>query len=92
MKRIALLGSTLALTVSLSAVVPVGAVDAAPAARYANCKALNGKYRHGVARPGARDSVKGRAKPVRTFTVNRAVYQRNTHLDRDRDGVACEKR
>ncbi|MFD0525467.1 excalibur calcium-binding domain-containing protein [Paractinoplanes durhamensis] len=26
------------------------------------------------------------------FTVYLAAYQKNTHLDRDKDGVACEKK
>lgn len=69
---------------------------AAPAAvkyvHYANCKALNAKYKHGVGRKGARDHVKGKTKPVKNFYVNTGLYNANTKLDRDKDGVACEKR
>lgn len=69
------------------------AAQAAPAAKsYRNCTELNKVYKHGVAKKGARDKVSGKSKPVRNFTVNSAVYAKNTKLDRDRDGVACEKR
>ncbi|EGD53840.1 excalibur calcium-binding domain-containing protein [Gordonia neofelifaecis] len=90
--RTSLLGASMVLAASLAAVVPAADAVAAPVTKYANCKALNAQYRHGVARPGAVDHVSGRSKPVRNFTVNRAVYNRNAHLDRDRDGIACEKR
>ena len=63
---------------------------ASAATRYPNCAALHKTYPHGVAKPGARDKTSG--KPVTTFTVNRSVYSSNTHLDRDKDGIACEKK
>ncbi len=59
---------------------------------YANCTALHKVYPHGVGRKGAHDKVRGHAKPVTTFFVNTALYRANTGLDRDKDGVACEKR
>ncbi|MFT4087377.1 MAG: excalibur calcium-binding domain-containing protein [Gordonia sp. (in: high G+C Gram-positive bacteria)] len=80
---VALLGS-LAFVVA-----PAGEASAAPV-KYKNCAALNKAYPHGVARPGARDKTK--SKPVTTFRVNKSVCQKNTHLDRDKDGIACEKR
>ena len=65
----------------------------AAAKKYANCAALNKTYKHGVARKGAQDKVKGSTKPVTNFTVNTAVYNANkAKLDRDKDGIACEKR
>jgi hypothetical protein len=60
--------------------------------RYKNCTALNKAYRHGVGRKGAHDKVSGRTKPVKNFYVNTRLYNANTKLDRDRDGIACEKR
>ncbi|MDT4992383.1 MAG: hypothetical protein QOH97_2275 [Actinoplanes sp.] len=66
--------------------------DAATATKYKNCTALQKKYKHGVAKKGAKDKVSGSTKPVTTFTVNTAVYNANKNLDRDKDGVACEKR
>jgi hypothetical protein len=84
-------GLTAALT--LSAAVAVTATPAAAAARsFANCTALNGTYRHGVARSGARDKVRGSTKPVTNFKVSTALYNANKRMDRDGDGVACEKR
>jgi hypothetical protein len=60
--------------------------------KYANCAALNKVYKHGVAKKkGVVDKTKG--KRVTTYTVNLKVYNLNyTRLDRDRDGIACEKR
>ncbi|QRY62824.1 excalibur calcium-binding domain-containing protein [Gordonia sp. PDNC005] len=81
-----------AIALTVVAVAPHPDADAAPAKRYANCSALNKDFRHGVARPGGRDLVKGKSKPARGYAVNRAVYSKNTHLDRDKDGVACEKK
>ena len=57
---------------------------------YPNCTALNAVFRHGVARKGAHDKTSG--KPVTNFTVNAKVYTLNTARDRDKDGIACEKR
>lgn len=66
---------------------------------YANCTALRKVHPHGVGRSGATDKTSG--KPVTTFLVNTALYQRNDgqtprysgehDLDRDNDGVACEQ-
>ena len=58
---------------------------------YANCDALHRVYPHGVGKKGAKDKVKGNTKPVTNFTVNTAVYNKNTKSDRDHDGIACEK-
>nr|WP_300149566.1 excalibur calcium-binding domain-containing protein [Propionicimonas sp.] len=62
------------------------------AVKFKNCTKLNKKYRHGVGKKGAKDRVSGRSKPVKNFTRNNAAYAVNRHLDRDRDGIACEKR
>jgi hypothetical protein len=76
------------------AAVFVGTTPASAAAprSYANCTALHKAYPHGVAKTGAKDKVKGKTRPVTTFTVNTAIYRRNTRLDADHDGVACERR
>lgn len=94
-----------ALTLTLgaapaAAVSPTGVERAAAAApakapaakKYANCTALNRVYPHGVGKSGAVDRVAGKTKPVRNFTKNNAVYAANTKSDRDKDGIACEKR
>lgn len=62
----------------------------AAAVSYANCTALNAVYPHGVGRPGAVDHVTS-GKPVTTFFVSLSLYTANTGLDRDKDGIACEK-
>lgn len=57
--------------------------------RYSNCTSLNRDYAAGVAQ-SASSRNKGnriRLKPV----VNAAVYKLNRALDRDRDGLVCEK-
>ncbi|MBT0565748.1 excalibur calcium-binding domain-containing protein [Williamsia sp. CHRR-6] len=64
----------------------------ADAAKARNCAALNKTYPHGVGQPGARDKVAAGKRPVTTFRVNRAAYLENRGLDRDRDGIACEKK
>jgi Excalibur calcium-binding domain len=64
-------------------------VDVVPLTVYANCTAMHTTYKHGVGRTGARDHVTS-GTPVTTFFVSTALYDANTKLDRDKDGVACE--
>ncbi len=77
-----LIGGGLALTVSSPA--------AAKATTYKNCTALNKVYKHGVGKPGAKDKTKG--VPVKNFQKSTSLYNANKKSDRDKDGVACEKR
>ncbi|MGC3953912.1 MAG: excalibur calcium-binding domain-containing protein [Propionicimonas sp.] len=60
--------------------------------KFKNCTALNKTYKHGVGRSNAKDKVSGRSKPVRNFYKNTALYNANKKMDRDKDGIACEKR
>ena len=53
---------------------------------------MNKVYPHGVGRKGARDHVSGTSRPVTNFYVSTTIYNANTGRDRDKDGVACEKR
>lgn len=73
-------------------VVATPAHAAAPKPKaYANCTALNKVYSHGVAK--ARTVVdKTTGVKVRNFTVDAKTYALNTKSDRDKDGIACEKR
>lgn len=87
----------LAGAISLGLVAIVGAVSAEAASaapkpkKYANCKALNKDYPHGVGRTAAaRDKTSG--VRVTSFKVNKAVYDLNPARDRDKDKIACEKR
>lgn len=57
---------------------------------FANCTALNKTYPHGVGKKGAKDKTSG--KRVTTFRVNTTVYNQNKKSDRDKDGIACEKK
>ncbi|WP_328340196.1 excalibur calcium-binding domain-containing protein [Micromonospora sp. NBC_00421] len=88
-----LVRGALAVTLALGStlVVVTGPAEAA-ATKYKNCTALNKKYKHGVGKKGAKDKVRGSTRPVTNFTVSDSVYAKNTHLDRDKDKVACEKR
>jgi excalibur calcium-binding domain-containing protein len=84
---IALLSTTLVLTAPVSAArVP---------AVYDNCTAFNKRYLHGVGRAGARDRTRGATPRVTTFKRSTRLYRLamryNSDLDRDDDGIACEK-
>jgi hypothetical protein len=69
---------------------------AAVPALYDNCTNFHKKYRHGVGRAGARDKTRSGAPGVTTFLRSTRIYniamKWNDDLDRDDDGVACEKR
>ncbi|WP_226344386.1 excalibur calcium-binding domain-containing protein [Agilicoccus flavus] len=77
--------------------VQAASAAAAPAAtktvrvvKYKNCAALNKVHPHGVGKPKAKDKTKGR--PVTTHLVHAKLYAAQPRtLDRDKDGIACEK-
>jgi len=56
--------------------------------------AVNHRYPHGVGRFGAHDAVSS-GDPVRNFFHSTRMYRVgvgfNKGLDRDKDGIACEK-
>jgi Excalibur calcium-binding domain len=60
---------------------------------YRNCTNLNMRYPHGVGRLTARDRTSG--TPVTNFRRSTRIYNiamsHNRGLDRDKDGIACEK-
>jgi len=60
---------------------------------YKNCTNFNKRYPHGVGRLSGRDRTSG--TPVTTFKRSTLIYTQamryNRGLDRDKDGVACEK-
>ena len=64
-------------------------VPAVTAKAYKNCTELNKVYKHGVGKPGARDSTSG--TPVTNFKRSKSLYNANSSKDRDKDGIACEK-
>jgi Excalibur calcium-binding domain len=93
-----------AVVIVLAAVgLSVGQAPAATGAAaipylWQNCTHVHTKYRHGVGKVGAHDRTTG--APVTTFYRSTRLYniamsyngQRGYNLDRDRDGIACEKR
>ena len=79
---------TLALT-GVAVAATTGSAEAADK-QYKNCTALNKDYKHGVGKPGARDKTS--STPVTNFTRNAKIYKKNTKSDRDKDGIACEKK
>jgi hypothetical protein len=50
---------------------------------------VNARYPHGVGKVHARDKTS--ATPVTTFKRSNPLYYRYKGLDRDKDGIACEK-
>ena len=82
-----------AATVMLSALV--GSASATMPAQWKNCTAVNKKYPHGVGRANAVDKVSGSTEPVTTFKRSNKLYKTaisyNKGLERDKDGIACEK-
>jgi Excalibur calcium-binding domain len=62
-------------------------------ARWKNCSAVNTRYPHGVGRNHAHDATSG--VPVTNFKHSTRLYKLamsyNKGLDRDKDGIACEK-
>jgi hypothetical protein len=61
--------------------------------RWKNCTQVNKRYPRGVGKVGARDRTSGTS--VRTFRRSNLLYRTamryNRGLDRDKDGIACEK-
>jgi hypothetical protein len=88
-------------------VLPAGGLAAAPglvsvgqpltaSSLWNNCTTVHTRYPHGVGRLNARDHTRNGTPGVTTFKRSTRLYNTamryNSDLDRDRDGVACEKR
>jgi hypothetical protein len=61
---------------------------------YKNCTNLNKKYPHGLGRAGARETRRpARLSPrsKRSTKLYKLAMSYNRGLDRDKDGIACEK-
>jgi hypothetical protein len=62
-------------------------------ARWKNCTVVNKRFPHGVGKLRAHDRTTG--TPVTNFRRSTALYLTAMHynrgLDRDKDGIACEK-
>ncbi len=77
-------------SLTIGVVASAAPATAAPAKKYANCTKLNKVHPHGVGKPGAKDKTSG--KPVTNFKVSKAIYNMNSGSDRDKDGIACERK
>jgi hypothetical protein len=73
--------------------VPFATAAGAVSAPWKNCTQVNKRYPHGVGKVRARDKTSG--TPVTNFKRSNALYltamRNNRGLDRDKDGIACEK-
>ena len=62
-------------------------------APWKNCTQVNHKYPHGIGKVGTHDRTSG--DPVTNFKRSNRLYaiamKNNKGLDRDKDGIACEK-
>lgn len=67
---------------------PPPAAQPTPADQFANCTDMRQQYPGGVARPGA---VNTGGTTTVAPTVNLDLYLANMGLDRDGDGIACER-
>lgn len=80
------------LVLPLSAVVVTAPSADAATGIYKNCTALHTKWKHGVGKAGAHDKTSG--TPVTNFLHSTKQYNtamnKNSGLDRDKDGIACE--
>ncbi|RYU14818.1 excalibur calcium-binding domain-containing protein [Nocardioides iriomotensis] len=97
----AVLAITATTTLSISG--PAEADHQGQDRTYPSCKSLNRDFKHGVGRRGAVDKTS--SERVTNFTRNTRVYLLNDgprtpgaamgqgqyDLDRDNDGIACEK-
>ena len=76
------------LLVIVAAVAFTAAPAGAAARKFKNCTAMHVVYKGGVERPGAKQ-IGGKLK-YKPF-VSLALYTANKSLDRDHDGIACER-
>jgi hypothetical protein len=88
-----LVAVVIASTVALMVASARAATDTIPV-RWKNCTNVNKRYPHGVGKLRARDKTSG--TPVTNFYRSTRLYlvamSYNKGLDRDKDGIACEKK
>jgi hypothetical protein len=72
--------------------VPTGASVARPAVHhFQNCTDMHRVYKGGVARRGAHDHRASGGHARYAPYVSIKLYKANSQMDRDHDGVACER-
>jgi Excalibur calcium-binding domain len=84
---------TAAIAALVALVVPVSTATGAVPAKWKNCTRVNARFHHGLGKVGAHDKTSG--EPVTNFYRSTRLYRvamsYNRGLDRDKDGIACEK-
>jgi hypothetical protein len=94
MYRIKSASLAIVLGIVTAVVVLPAQAGAHPTGIHDNCTKLNNKWSHGVGLRGAVDKTSG--VRVTNFYRNSDAYRladrHNGTLDRDNDGIACEKR
>lgn len=87
--RLAILAALLASSLAPAASAHTSTIPA----RWKNCTTVNHRYPHGVGKLHAHDATSG--TPVTNFKRSTSLYNQamsyNRSLDRDHDGIACEK-
>ena len=93
MKRLALLIAGALVLLSAALTLGLSSAQGAGPALWSNCTHVHAKHPHGVGKLRAHDSTSG--TPVTTFRRSTRLYNvamsYNRGLDRDKDGVVCEK-
>jgi hypothetical protein len=83
--------TALSLPLSVTATIPADAASY----HYKNCAQLHKKFKHGVGKKHATDHHTKTSKPVTNFKRSTKIYtiavKYHPDLDRDKDGIACEK-
>jgi hypothetical protein len=84
--------ATLAAVGVMTAGTPAGAAPARPAVHhFQNCTDMHRVYKGGVKRKGAHDHRTSGGHARYAPYVSTRLYNANSQMDRDRDGVACEQ-
>jgi len=62
--------------------------------KFKNCSAVNAKFPGGVANKSSAQNKNKKGELVQStqsFVVDKKIYNANKGLDRDKDGIICEK-
>jgi hypothetical protein len=94
MMKLALLVAGCLVLVATALAPGLGAAGSAIPYKWKNCTIVNMRYPHGVGKRFAHDRTTS-GDPVTNFKRSTALYltamRYNRGLDRDKDGIACEK-
>jgi hypothetical protein len=82
----------LAAAAAISLCIPAGASVARPAVHhFQNCTDMHRIYKGGVAHRGAHDHRSSGGHARYAPYVSTKLYNANSNMDRDHDGIACEQ-